>query len=79
VKLVASQEGLLLDPVYTGKAMAGCWMASVANASMKARSSSCTPVGRRRCLPIRTFCNREERLQPQAVIFFTTRQYSFRE
>ena len=23
VKLVASQEGLLLDPVYTGKAMAG--------------------------------------------------------
>jgi D-cysteine desulfhydrase len=52
---VASQEGLLLDPVYTGKAMAGCWMASVASASMKARSSSCTPVGRRRCLPIRTF------------------------
>jgi D-cysteine desulfhydrase len=23
VKLLASQEGLLLDPVYTGKAMAG--------------------------------------------------------
>jgi 1-aminocyclopropane-1-carboxylate deaminase/D-cysteine desulfhydrase-like pyridoxal-dependent ACC family enzyme len=54
VKLVASQEGCCSTRSIPARPWPGCWTASVASVSMKARSSSCTPVGRRRCLPIRT-------------------------
>jgi 1-aminocyclopropane-1-carboxylate deaminase/D-cysteine desulfhydrase-like pyridoxal-dependent ACC family enzyme len=85
VKLVASQEGLLLDPVYTGKAMAGLLDGIGRQRLMKVRSSSCTPVGRRRCLPTSFFSNGIEDPQTcrsqlrQAAIFSKEHTYSFIE
>jgi hypothetical protein len=55
VKLLASQEGLLLDPVYTARPWPACWTASVASALKTGRSFSCIPVGHRRCLPMTAF------------------------
>jgi hypothetical protein len=53
VKLLARLEGILLDPVYTGKAMAGLLTALRRNAlRMKGRFCLSTPAGRLRCLPI---------------------------
>ncbi|STD27780.1 D-cysteine desulfhydrase [Enterobacter asburiae] len=52
MKLLARLEGILLDPVYTGKAMAGLIDALRRNAlRMKGRSYLSIPAGRLRCLP----------------------------
>ena len=52
VQLLAQQEGVLLDPVYTGKAMAGLIDGIAQRASaMKALFCSFTPAARRRCSP----------------------------
>jgi D-cysteine desulfhydrase len=53
VKLLARLEGILLDPVYTGKAMAGLIDGIAQNAlRMKGRFYLSIPAGRLRCLPI---------------------------
>jgi D-cysteine desulfhydrase len=49
VRMLARLEGVLLDPVYSGKAMAG----------LIGLCCSCTPAARRRFMPIRACCSRE--------------------
>jgi hypothetical protein len=53
VKLLARLEGILLDPVYTGKAMAGL-IDGIAQKRFKDEGPILfvTPAGRLRCLPI---------------------------
>ena len=49
ISMLARREGILLDPVYTGKAMGLSWRTSVGAAGERATtSSSCTPAERRR-------------------------------
>lgn len=52
VQLLAQQEGVLLDPVYTGKAMAGL-IDGIAQRRFRDEGPSCsfTPAVRRRCSP----------------------------
>lgn len=60
VKLLAQLEGILLDPVYTGKAMAGLIDGITQKRfGMKGRYCSSTPAERRRCLPIILTSNTE--------------------
>ena len=52
IRLAARHEGLLLDPVYTGKAMAGLIDLCRQGFFAKARTwSSCTPAAPPRCSP----------------------------
>ncbi len=54
IRLAAEQEGLLLDPVYTGKAMAGLIDLCRRGFFTRTRTwSSCTPAARPRCSPTR--------------------------
>jgi hypothetical protein len=57
VQMLARSEGLLLDPVYTGKAMAGLigWRGRASSRPAR-RCCSCTRAGCRRCSPMATWC-----------------------
>ncbi len=58
VKLFAQKDGVLLDPVYTGKAAAGLiGLIRRNHFGRRTRCCSCTRAARRRCLPIRTCCS----------------------
>ena len=53
IRLLAEQEGVLLDPVYTGKAFAGLLNGLARGAfPERARCCFCTPVVPRHCSPI---------------------------
>ena len=70
VRMLARLEGVLLDPVYTGKAMAGL-IDLARRGAFKAgrqRCSSSTPAARRRSSPTRTCCARHERPRTVGVI-----------
>ena len=52
IRRLAATEGILLDPVYTGKAFAGLLdLVEQTRWAATSRSSSCTPAACRRCLP----------------------------
>lgn len=63
MKLLARLEGILLDPVYTGKAMAGL-IDGIAQKRLRMKGRFClfTPAGHLRCLPtILTFKSQVEK------------------